>query len=349
MSSILTTLSNAFFHHASWKGYWEPVVQRFVPAWRDGLYRAQVKDVSMLNKNTTALTLAPDKQWPVHIGGQHIGLTLEINGRLITRVFTVASDPLTLKQTGTIRLITRIKHDGLLTPLIPALENEQWVNISAPQGAFTLPRHSKSTVMIAGGSGITPFIAMLKALTIDNANPRAITLYYFAKENEHVLHDELALIAKTLPSFSYHLLTRACHGDAEHYLTQHPNADWLVCGPAPLYRQVVDVAEIANSDVYSEHFGAPPMLTSNTDSDTFELRHNTKVLEVSSEQTLLTQLQAKDIPVNYGCGIGICHQCQCVKKKGIVKDTRTGALSDSAEQLIQLCVSQPMSDLELEI
>lgn len=347
MSSILTTLSNTFFHHASWKGYWEPVIQRFVPAWRDGFYRAQVIDVSMLNSNTAALTLLPNKRWPVHIGGQHIGLTLEINGRLITRVFTIASDPMTFKQTGTIRLITRIKRDGLLTPRIPALEKKQWVNISAPQGTFILPHHNRSMVMIAGGSGITPFIAMLKTLPPDNALP--ITLYYFAKENEHILHDELASIARTLPSFTYHLLTRARHGDVEHYLTQHPNADWLVCGPAPLYRQVIDLAAIAHSDVHSEHFGATPTLTSHTDKATFELLHNDKTLQVDSEQTLLTQLQAQNIPVSYGCGIGICHQCQCVKKRGVVKDTRTGALSDSAEQLIQLCVSQPMSDLELEI
>lgn len=112
---------------------------------------------------------------------------------------------------------------------------------------------------------------------------------------------------------------------------------------------MLDLAPIAHSDVYSEHFGATPMVTSNSDNATFELLHNGEALTIASEQTLLTQLQAQDIPVTYGCGIGICHQCQCVKKKGIVKDTRTGALSDNAEQLIQLCVSQPMSDLELEI
>lgn len=303
----------------------------------------------MLNSTTAAVTLTPDRTWPIHQGGQHIGLTLEINGRLITRVFTIASSPSTFENTGTIRLVTRIKDAGLLTSRIPALEKQQWVNISAPQGAFILPQDNKPTVMIAGGSGITPFIAMLNALTTDSAGTEHITLYYFAKENEHVLNDELALIAKTLPSFSYHLLNRTIHGDVEHHLIQHPNANWLVCGPEPLYRQVLDLAPIAHSDVYSEHFGATPMVTSNNDNATFELLHNGEALTIASEQTLLTQLQAQDIPVTYGCGIGICHQCQCVKKKGIVKDTRTGALSDNAEQLIQLCVSQPMSDLELEI
>ena len=50
----------------------------------------------------------------------------------------------------------------------------------------------------------------------------------------------------------------------------------------------------------------------------------------------------------FGCGMGICHQCQCVKKKGLVKNIRTGQLSDYGEELIQLCVSQVMSDVELE-
>ena len=64
---------------------------------------------------------------------------------------------------------------------------------------------------------------------------------------------------------------------------------------------------------------------------------------------LLSQFEAKKLPVQRGCGIGICHQCQCIKKSGVVRNLKTGELSDNGEQLIQLCVSQPVSDLELQL
>ena len=60
------------------------------------------------------------------------------------------------------------------------------------------------------------------------------------------------------------------------------------------------------------------------------------------------QLLERGDPVNYGCKMGICHQCQCKKKSGVVKNIRTGEISDRGEELIQLCVSQVFTDLELE-
>jgi ferredoxin len=101
----------------------------------------------------------------------------------------------------------------------------------------------------------------------------------------------------------------------------------------------------------SGHFAALPVVshTSLTESETFSLVHNGQSLTIDNQQTLLSQLQQAEQPVTYGCGMGICHQCQCVKKRGVVRDTRTGELSDSAEQLIQLCVSQAVTDLEIQL
>jgi ferredoxin len=72
-------------------------------------------------------------------------------------------------------------------------------------------------------------------------------------------------------------------------------------------------------------------------------------LTLSQNNNLLTQLEQQGIVVSSGCRMGVCHQCQCVKRSGIVRDTRSGQLSAPGEQLIQLCVSQPMGELELEL
>ncbi|TMP02073.1 hypothetical protein CWC11_19955, partial [Pseudoalteromonas sp. S3178] len=98
---------------------------------------------------------------------------------------------------------------------------------------------------------------------------------------------------------------------------------------------------------YQEAFGLA--LPSLNDDSQFNVQVNSSAYVVSANNALLPQFEAKQLPVKRGCGIGICHQCQCIKKSGVVRNLKTGELSDNGEQLIQLCVSQPVSDLELQL
>ena len=66
------------------------------------------------------------------------------------------------RKTKKIRLITKVSNEGALTPYLSSAKPTTWVNISAPKGNFTLPNTDKPVLMVAGGSGITPFIAMLE-------------------------------------------------------------------------------------------------------------------------------------------------------------------------------------------
>ena len=91
MTQVLNQFSKWFLHHQSFAGYIEPIMQVFKPAWRAGQFRAQVVSTAVLDGGFLSVQLKPSKQWQTHTSGQHISLTLEINGRLLTRVFTVAS------------------------------------------------------------------------------------------------------------------------------------------------------------------------------------------------------------------------------------------------------------------
>lgn len=327
-------------------------MQQFKPAWRDGYFRARIVTVKNLSTDMLEVVLKPERAWPTHAAGQHIALTIEVNGRLTTRVFTIASGANTHQRDKQIRLVTKVKAQGALTPYLHACVPNQWVNISAPMGEFVWPQTEKPLLMIAGGSGITPFIAMLDdAINNTQVNQKSVHLLYFAKPNEHVLLDELSAFQKRGENFSYSILTKQKDGDLEAHLSYFANAHWLVCGPHAMYEQARRFAELISAPVSSEHFAALPVVssTSLTESETFSLVHNGQSLTIDNQQTLLLQLQQAKQPITYGCGMGICHQCQCVKKRGVVRDTRTGELSDSAEQLIQLCVSQAVTDVEIQL
>ena len=352
LKQLLNKLTDRFFHHRSWQGYWEVLVQQFKPAWREGYFRAQVISITSLNADMLEVVLKPENSWPSHISGQHIALTVEVNGRLTTRVFTIASGANTFEQSQHIRLVTKVKAQGALTPYLQRCKPFQWVNISAPMGSFVLPETEAPLLMVAGGSGITPFIAMLDdAINNGRFNQSQVHLLYFAKPNEHVLLETLSAFQERCKNITYSVLTKQKDGDVEAHLPQFSNAHWLVCGPRAMYDKVESVARQLNVPLSSEHFAALPTFSSQdlNDKATFSLIHNGQSLDVDNQQPLLLQLQQAKQPVTYGCGMGICHQCQCVKKRGVVRDTRTGELSDSAEQLIQLCVSQAVTDLEIQL
>lgn len=342
---LVNWLTNTFLHHSQFAGYLEPVMQRFKPAWRSNAFRAKVASVIVMREDVVALTLSIPSRWPIHEAGQHIALTLEIDGRLMTRTFTIASSPREARRAQSIRLVIKQTSLGQFTPHVSNLTVDEWVNISAPMGDFTSQVNKNDVLMLAAGSGITPFIAMLQALP--SASNQPITLLYYAKPGAHLLIDELTQLADKHPKVTVKLMTRAEHGDVSSHLSHYANARWLVCGPNPFYQQICQNAERLNVEVDSEHFLAAPVVQDSIEA--LDITYDNRQHTVSNDDTLLSQLIKAGENVTFGCGIGVCHQCKCTKKSGVVRNIKTGQLSDAGHALIQLCISQPVTPLELEI
>lgn len=347
MQNISRFISNNLFHHRDLTGYLEPVLQVFKPSWRSGYFRAQVKSIRVLSENVLKITLKPEKRWPIHKAGQHISLTIEQQGRLISRIFTIASSAKKFNETGLFDLVIRTHDRGNFTSYLGDLAMNSWVNISIPTGQFTFDKQSNHTTFLAGGSGITPFIAMLDELSVNTHHH--IHLLYYAKPNAHLMVDVLEMCLTRLPNFSFELLNRAKHGSFTKYISAKHTNELLVCGPEEMYFDAVAFCKSHQIPIRAEHFRAIKPTKPMSEGSEFRVKLIHGDLQVSDQHSLLSEFQANNKPVTYGCGMGICHQCQCLKKKGIVRDMRDGSLSDNCEELIQLCVTQAVTDLELEL
>ena len=351
LSIILNKLSLWFSHHSAFSGYFEPVIQRVKPAWRQGLYRAQVLNVTKEIGDFVHITLQPQHQWKAHKAGQHIELTAEFNGRLLTRLFTIASSPQQYAKDKTITLVIKTNELGRFTPqLADELTINSWLNISAAQGEFVFQQSNKSlenpTVMIAGGSGITPMMSMLSEYVSATNSP--MYLRYIAPVNEHQFVEQLEQLTQEYPYFTFDLISRSEHESQP--LTLLAKSDVYCCGPQGLMSDIEALSKDAGANFYQEHFSLAPIV--NNDSATeidVTVTLNGNAFTASNQQNLLIQLESQNAPVMRGCGIGVCHQCHCTKKSGLVKNLLTGDVSDSGEQIIQLCISQPLSDLEMSI
>jgi ferredoxin-NADP reductase len=343
--STLNRLSQWFLHHSSFTAYLEPVIQHFKPAWRAGLFRAEVLSLTAVHQDYLELLLRPERAWSGFVAGQHIELTAELNGRLTTRIFTVASDPSEFQRTGVFRVLMKVNKDGQFTGMLARyLTLGSWCNISAARGEFTFQPSNKPILMVAGGSGITPFLAILPSVLDLYIQP--ITLIYVARSGAHVAHSELKKLASRFPHFHYELISRDGI-EALESIVKAGKPDVYCCGPFGLMTKIRSMASHHQLNYYQEQFGFVNPTVS--ESSSFRVVFDGQEVEMNNSSALLSQLEAKQLPVIRGCGMGICHQCQCVKKSGVVRDLRTGERSDQGEMLIQLCVVVPESDLELSL
>jgi len=345
---ITNKFSSWFLHYQSLSGYLEPVIQQFIPAWRSDSFRAQVSNIKAVEHDYVYLTLTPESSWAVndvsHQAGQHIELTLDINGRLLTRIFTIASSPQLFKQTKEITLLIKTNKLGRFTGAISQYVNiGDWCNISKPQGEFVFESANQPTLMVAGGSGITPIIAMLSEHISTLTQPTH--LRYIAATGHYQFVELLDKLASKNDQFTFELVTRAQHEKMPLVLDENSESDIYCCGPIGLMQSIKQQAVSVKGNYFQEQFSIGVIVNENQSS--FNAVFDGKAVEITNEATLLEQFEQQELNVIRGCGIGVCHQCVCNKKSGLVKNLHTGEVSDNGEQLIQLCISQPLSDLEI--
>ena len=142
--------------------------------------------------------------WRGHRPGQFAFVTFDrIEG---AHPFTIAG-----ADRGDHRVTFQIKALGDYTKgLARRLQPGQPVRIEGPYGCFELPsgRHKGDQVWIAGGIGVTPFLAWLEALQTTPQQAPEVDFYYSVRQREldpFVAHLESLCVA--LPSVRLHIMS----------------------------------------------------------------------------------------------------------------------------------------------
>jgi ferredoxin-NADP reductase len=350
-------------NHNSLAEYFEPVIQLILPRWRADLVRTHVQAIRHENKDMYSLVMKPNRKWKGFEAGQYIELTVEKDGAWVSRYFSVSSSPAYFARTGLIELSIRIQDKGNITPWLPrALSRGSIVNISQAMGDFTLNPQHQSVCMIAGGSGITPFRSMLQQLNLSQHSTgmsQSITLLYYARSAQHFLfEEEFARFKQQNENFYLKLMDSEQVGNvsAAHIGLQNQlnsNTHFYICGPSPmivLSRKILNELNIQPNHIHYEFFGPEPLSHDIQSENTAVLfARSNKQVENNKNQTLLELAEANQLNPVSGCRMGVCHQCICQKKSGVVYNTKTKAYSDTGAQEIQLCISVPVNDVVLDL
>lgn len=157
------------------------------PAWSTTEVRARVVDVVHETDDVTTLVLLPNRLWTGHRAGQSVLVGVAIDGVRHTRRFSISSSE--HRDDGCITLT--IKARGLVSRhLAQPPRKGEVVTLSQAEGDFVLPEQRPSRLLlVAGGSGITPIMSMLRTLR-DERHTGEITLIDYARSANNVIFAE---------------------------------------------------------------------------------------------------------------------------------------------------------------
>jgi ferredoxin-NADP reductase len=168
--------------------------------------------------SATARTLVFDVPgWPGHLAGQHVDVKLTAeDGYSAQRSYSIASAPGgALPDNTVLELTVQRLDDGEVSPyLTDVLEPGDQVELRGPIGGWFVWRPSPQPPLqlIAGGSGIVPLMAMIRAAQPDAGRPPAVPLrlLYSARTPADVIYSgDLAERARAARFSLCYALTRA--------------------------------------------------------------------------------------------------------------------------------------------
>ncbi|MFZ1996646.1 MAG: MOSC and FAD-binding oxidoreductase domain-containing protein [Solirubrobacteraceae bacterium] len=356
------------------------------PAW-PGFHALTVTEIRRESSTIASFTLTPaDDARPAPGAvspGQYLTVRLRPHGPDHPAVIRSYS----LSSIGSDGYRISVKHepDGIVSSFLHEhIRVGDTIDAAAPRGAFTLRDGERPVVLLSGGVGATPVLAMLHALA-DARTTREVWWVHGARDGrEHAFGGEVDRLLAALPRahriVSY---SRPDPGEAPGDLFDlvgrlsietiavagvPVDADYYLCGPDG-FMQSLSAALVARGTfpqhVAMEVFAAkavtfapgldgerpPPHPPSGPPADgpavTFS-RSNLTLPWDPGYGNLLEFTEACDIPVSFGCRIGVCHSCETGLLTGEVSYSTEPLEPPDAEHVL-LCCSQPTTEVTLEL
>ena len=320
------------------------------PAWTNREARATVLAVRRQTSRSVTLTLQPNRLGAQLCSdfraGQHLSVTVEIDGRRHTRCYS----PANAEGAALIELTVGAHQGGRVSTFLreharPGLV----VGLGAPAGDFTLDPAARRVLFVSGGSGITPVLSMLRTLRSRGGADEMAFVHYARGPQDVCYADELNAMTDVRVLYGY---TRSGSGDlagrldARHLQTAMAAPDAVyVCGPQTL----VDAVRAHHPEARSESF-VPPVFAVSEQAPGGRIAFTDSDLTVEDDgRPLLVQAEDAGLTPESGCRMGICNSCTRRKTRGAVKNLTTGAVSTVDDEDVRICVSVPVGDIELAL
>jgi glycine betaine monooxygenase B len=320
-----------------------------------------------------------------HEPGQFVTLQLQVDGRSVSRCYTISTPPTRPRLLG---ITVKRQPGGLVSNwLHDTMAPGKRISAEGPFGVFTTARHpSAKYLFLSGGSGITPVMAMTRTLYDLGSDADVVFVHSARTPSDIIFRRELETIASTVPTVR---VVPVCERDAPREpwgglrgflsvemlrLLAPDLAERVVfcCGPAPymaaVRRMLVDTGfdmrnyheesfsfedltmteEISASDALLDD--AAPGTASRATTYSVEFVRSGRTFTCAEDENVLDAAWEAGLAPASSCGQGMCGTCKSTMLSGAVDMQHNGGIRprEIAQNKVLICCSKPLSDLSID-
>ena len=277
---------------------------------------------------------------PIFSGGAHVVVSMLDEGRLRRNPYSLMSPPHD-PSAYEISVLRVEQSRGGSAFMHASVREGDTLAVSQPMNLFPVDQRGRKHLLLAGGIGITPFIAMMEQLEREG---RAFELHYALRTRSHGAYWQ-ALQQR----YGAHRIKVYCDAESVFIPTQklleyQPLGTHLyVCGPAGMIDGALTSARNSGwpeQNLHSERFLAPPP----GKPFRIELRRSHKEVAVQEHQSILEAVEAAGVDAPFLCRGGACGQCEtAVLRLDGVLEHNDHYLTDAEKasgRKVMICVSR---------
>jgi ring-1,2-phenylacetyl-CoA epoxidase subunit PaaE len=294
--------------------------------------------------------------------GQYLTFRRDFDGQEIRRTYSICAGA----EDGVLQVGIKLVEGGAFSTFAnEGLSVGDRLEAMAPMGQFTVeidPKVAHRYLAVAGGSGITPILSIIRTVLSREPASRATLVYanrglssiMFREEIEDLknLHmGRLSVIhvlehdAQEIELFTGRLTEEKCAELFGRWIDVADLDAALICGPEPMMQSVsaaLQTAGVEPSRIRIERFTSaaqsgrlarpmPSRAAAAWEEGTrlsVTLDGATRTIEMAPGMTVLEAALAADIDVPYACRAGVCSTCRCRVTEGEVEMAANHALED---------------------
>ncbi|MEG1699080.1 MAG: iron-sulfur cluster-binding domain-containing protein [Oscillospiraceae bacterium] len=333
-----------------------------------------VSAITDTGKNAKILRLSSKNGYlPPFEAGQYVNLFTEIDGVRTSRPYSISSSP---RQRAYYEITVAATKDGFVSDyFLNNVKTGDCFLANGPAGVFRFQPvfHSKKSLFLAGGSGITPFMSMLREIIDAGLDRDVVMLYGCRCEDAALYHDELCAYAAANDNFAYHLVVS---DDAEEWkgekgfineelikrlVPDFAERTCYICGPQIMNdfcKNELENMGMPIKRIRREMFGSrkdiqnePGWPKELSGSEVFNIKVGERVIDAKSGESVLCALERAGIRVNVCCRSGECSLCRVKLVSGKVFLSKGIMLRMADEKFgyIHSCKAYPIGNIEISI
>jgi ferredoxin-NADP reductase/MOSC domain-containing protein YiiM len=353
------------------------------PAW-PGFRPLRVAQIDVESADVKSFHLAPVDAEPLAqpVPGQFVAVRLRPqpdSGPVLIRSYSLSGPP----EGSTYRISVKQERNGAASTYLHTVITEGAVlEVSAPRGTFLLEDASRPIVLLSGGVGATPVLAMLYALVRQGTRRQVWWVHAAHDGAHHAFAAEVnGLVTQLADGHSYisysqprptdragldYTMAGRLSGDVLGRAGLPKDADVYFCGP-PSFMADLSAAVIASGiderQVHQEVFGAlspitpgvvrhpprPPKPGSGPAGPAISFaRSGLTVNWDATYGSLLELAEASNVPTRWSCRTGVCHTCETALLAGSVSYSPE-PLDPPGDGNALICCSQPVGEVVLDL